>query len=362
MKPWLAYAATFGAAFLAMLVFTPLAMAAARRLGFLDRPNTALKRHEKPVPYLGGLAIFASFSLALTGSKFFLFPHPTGLWPAALDVFKGVYAIWLGALLSTLLGLVDDARALSPSAKFGGQLVAALALVWCGIHIRFVPQPWLAVVLTLLWVVGVSNAMNFVDILDGLAAGGAGIAALGFFLFSQHVGRDNDSIAALALAGACAGFLVFNFAPARIYMGDAGSMMLGFVLAAISLNETYSRQNLLAVLSPLLILSLPVFDVLLMSVIRTRKGIPPWKGSPDHIPLRLRHLGFSKRATALILYAATAALSLLAYGASFLPGRDAVLVWALVGLSAFLAGAWLMGIPMPHDRPGEGKPARHRRR
>jgi UDP-GlcNAc:undecaprenyl-phosphate/decaprenyl-phosphate GlcNAc-1-phosphate transferase len=350
VRDWIPFAVSFGLAAGFCLISTPLAMKLARKWGFLDRPNTALKRHATPVPYLGGAALFLGFFLSLSLSKVLFFPHAMGLWPAMLDVFRGIYSIALGGFLSLCLGLVDDAKALTPKVKFLGQIGAALVLMACGIRIQFVREPWLSAALTVLWVVGISNALNFVDIMDGLAAGVAGLAALGFFAFSVQAGRYNDSIVALALAGSCLGFLAFNFAPAKVYMGDAGSLFLGFTLAAIAINEGYSSRNLVAVFSPVLILALPIFDMLLMSVIRLRKGIPPWKGSPDHIPLRLRALGLSKVQTVLALYAATAALTALALGASRLSDRHAVLVWAALGLAAVFAGAWLMGIPMPHDK------------
>jgi UDP-GlcNAc:undecaprenyl-phosphate GlcNAc-1-phosphate transferase len=299
--------------------------------------------------------MFLGFFASLVVVKYFFFPHHDGLWPAMLDIFRGVYSIALGASLSLCLGLVDDARALTPAVKFLGQIAAALVLAACGIRIHFVQEAWLSVVLTVLWVVAISNALNFVDIMDGLAAGVAGIAALGFFVFSMQAGRHNDSIVAAALAGACLGFLFFNFTPARVYMGDAGSLFLGFTLAAIALNENYSKTNLVAVLSPVLMLALPLFDVLLMTVIRLRKGIPPWRGSPDHIPLRLRALGLSKTAVVLILYAFTAGLAAVALGASRLSDRHALLVWAGLGLAAVFSGAWLMSIPMAHDKAATRK-------
>jgi UDP-GlcNAc:undecaprenyl-phosphate GlcNAc-1-phosphate transferase len=338
-------------AFLLCLALTPLAMRLARRLDILDYPNTALKTHAKPVPYLGGLAIFFAFAISLVACKFAFIPARLGdQWILNLQELRGVYAILAGGLAALLLGLVDDLRALSPKIKFLGQLLASLMLVFFGLRLRFVDNFWFSTALTIFWVSGVTNAMNFVDIMDGLCAGVGGIAAMGFFLFALHAGRDNDALSAAALAGACYGFLAFNFAPAKVYMGDAGSHFIGFSLAAISLNLSYSHQNFLAVFSPLLILGLPIFDLLLMSVIRTRKGMPPWKGSPDHIPLRLRALGFSKVKTVLILYGATALLSAGVYLASFLENREALLVWAAVGLGGVVLGAWFMGIEMPHDK------------
>jgi UDP-GlcNAc:undecaprenyl-phosphate GlcNAc-1-phosphate transferase len=345
------YLCAFFLSFLLCLGLTPLAMRLARRLNFLDYPNTALKVHAKPVPYLGGLALSAAFAVSVFSTKLYFFPSSLDqTWALDLQRLRGVYAILGGAFAAMVLGLVDDAHALSPKLKFLGQLLASLLLVFFGLRLRFVENQGLSVLLTVLWVAGVTNAMNFVDIMDGLCAGVGGIAALGFFLFALNSGRFNDALLASALAGACFSFLVFNFSPARIYLGDAGSHFIGFSLAAIALNLSYSHQNYLAVFSPLLILGLPIFDLLLMSVIRLRKGIAPWKGSPDHIPLRLRALGLSKVATVLTLYAVTALLCAGVYAASFLENRSALLVWAGVGLCGVLLGAWLMGIEMPQDK------------
>jgi UDP-GlcNAc:undecaprenyl-phosphate GlcNAc-1-phosphate transferase len=347
------FAAAFLLSLALCLALTPLCMRLARKLDFMDRPNTALKVHKAPVPYLGGLAIYAAFALGVAAVKLWSFPAlEQQPWPLQAQLLRGVYAILAGGLAALLLGLVDDARALSPKVKFLGQILAAGLLVYFGgLRLRFVEAGWLSVALTIFWVVTVTNAMNFVDIMDGLAAGLGGTAALCFLAFSVNAGRFNDSIAAAALAGACFGFLAYNFSPARVYMGDAGSHFIGFALAAISLNLSYSHTNELAVFSPMLILAMPLFDLLLMTVIRTRKGIPPWKGSPDHIPLRLRALGFSKEKAVLSLYAATAVLGTLAYWASFLNQRGALLVWAGVGISAIFLGEWFMGIEMPQSKP-----------
>lgn len=338
----------FAAACALCVAVTPLFMALARRLDFMDRPNTALKVHKAAVPYLGGLAIFAAYAASVLAAKLIFAPATDQQpWLLSLQLLRGVYAIMAGGLAALALGLVDDAHALSPRAKLIGQFLGACLLVYFGLRVRFIENYWLSVAVTILWVLTVTNAMNFVDIMDGLAAGVGGIAALGFFAFSHKAGRFNDSVAAAALAGACFGFLKWNFAPAKVFMGDAGSHFIGFCLAAISLNLSYSHTNQMAVFSPLLILALPLFDLILMIVIRTRKGIPPWKGSPDHVPLRLRALGYSKERTVLTLYAATALLCALVYGASFLSDRGALLIWAGVGLSGVFVGAWFMGIEMP---------------
>ncbi|MGH7443014.1 MAG: MraY family glycosyltransferase [bacterium] len=332
------------------LAFTPLAIRLAWRSGFLDRPSTPLKTQREPVAYLGGLAIALAFGVAVLLLKFTRAPsRDLAIWPLGLERARGVYAIGLGGLVALVLGLMDDRRALGPGFKFLGQIAGALVLVACGLRVRFVSQDWLSAVLTVLWVVTVTNALNFVDILDGLAGGVCLAAALVFCVFALHGGRNDDALAAAALAGACLGFLPFNWMPARVYMGDAGSHFLGFSLAAISLNLRYSHQNVLALLSPLVILFLPLFDLALMIVIRSRKRLAPWKGSPDHTPLRLKALGLPVPGVALLLSGLTLGLGLLVYGASFLNMGPALWVWSILGVSACAAAVWLMGIPMPHD-------------
>jgi len=345
------YLLTFLLAAVLGLALTPVAIRLAWATDFLDRPNTALKTQRQPVAYLGGLAVALAFIIALFSVKTSYLPTTDqGSWPGGLHVLRGVYAITLGGFLALGLGLLDDKHALSPKAKLVGQIVGAIVLVLCGLRVRFIHPDWASALVTVWWVVTVTNALNFTDIMDGLAASLGLVASLAFLAFALNSGRSNDALAAAALAGACAGFLPYNFQPARIYLGDAGSHFLGFVLAAISLNLGYSHQNELAVFSPLAILALPLFDLLLMIVIRTRKGIPPWKGSPDHVPLRLKALGWGVRRVVLTLAGATAGVCAVIYAASFLPLRTALLAWAVFGLAGVALAAWLMSIEMPHEK------------
>ena len=338
-------------------VFTPMAIRVAWAVGFLDRPTTALKTHRQPVAYLGGAAVAAAFGAALLLVKFTLLPtQGYAPWAWGLEKGRGVYAIGLGGCIALGLGLLDDRKALGPGAKFLGQILGALVLVACGLRVRFVSADWLGVVLTVLWVVTVTNALNFVDIMDGLAASVTAASAVAFWAFAAHGARWDDALAAAALAGACLGFLPYNWRPARVYMGDAGSHFLGFTLSAISLNLQYSHQNELAVFSPLVILALPLFDLALMIVIRTRKGIPPWKGSPDHVPLRLRALGWSVPRVALTLGLCTLGLGGLVYAVSFAGLRDALLLWAGLALGGVMLAGWFMSIRMPEHAPKPAQP------
>jgi UDP-GlcNAc:undecaprenyl-phosphate GlcNAc-1-phosphate transferase len=282
----------YGAAFLLSiafgLYFTPLIRKAALQLGIVDRPDGKLKRQEDAIPYLGGIAVFMAFLFTV-------------------GVFTDFGLETLGLLLSgsiaLMVGLIDDFGALSPIQKLLGQTLAAVVLIKSGIYIRLEFLPiWVAIPLTVLWILAVTNAMNIIDILDGLAAGVSVIAALSIAIANFMAGRLAVAFLSIVLAGAILGFLRHNFHPAKIYLGDAGSLFIGFMLAALSMNAGYTRANLLAVASPVLILGIPLFDLALVMWIRWRNGIPMMKGSPDHFALRLRRLKLSVRETAVTAY------------------------------------------------------------
>jgi UDP-GlcNAc:undecaprenyl-phosphate GlcNAc-1-phosphate transferase len=288
----------YGAAFILSLLFglywTPLMRKAALQLGIVDKPDGSLKNHQAPVPYLGGVAVFMAFLFTL-------------------GVFTDFSTETLGLLLSgsiaLMVGLLDDFGAMKPPQKLMGQALAALVLIKSGIYIRLEFLPiWVAIPLTVFWVLAVTNALNIIDILDGLAAGVAVIAALSIAIANFMAGRYPVAFLSIVLAGAVLGFLRHNFHPAKIYLGDAGSLFVGFMLAALSMNAGYTRANLLAVLSPVLILGIPLFDLTLVMWIRWRSGIPVMKGSPDHFALRLRRL-LSIRETAVTTYIIGALLS-----------------------------------------------------
>jgi UDP-GlcNAc:undecaprenyl-phosphate GlcNAc-1-phosphate transferase len=208
-----------------------------------------------------------------------------------------------------MVGLIDDFGVLTPRQKLLGQALASLVLIKSGIFIRleFLSEP-VAVTLTVLWILSVTNAFNIIDIMDGLAPGVAVIAAVVIGAANVLAGRDSIAFLSIVLAGAVLGFLRHNFHPARIYLGDAGSLFIGFMLAALSMNAGYTRINLIASISPALILGIPLFDLAFVMYVRWRKGIPIMHGSPDHFALRLRQCRLSVRETTLVTYAATALL------------------------------------------------------
>jgi UDP-GlcNAc:undecaprenyl-phosphate/decaprenyl-phosphate GlcNAc-1-phosphate transferase len=279
----------FVLALLLALYFTPVAREAALRFGIVDRPDGALKNQLAPVPYLGGLAVFLAYLVAL------------GL---VIDFDELLLGILLAGTLTLLVGLVDDFGVLTPLAKLFGQGVAVFALLRSGAVIELVEIPEsLRWPLAALWLLAVCNSFNLLDIMDGLAAGVAAIAALALGLVAVATGQLPLAAAALALGGALLGFVVFNFQPARIYLGDAGSLSVGITLGALALAIDWTELSPAGFLAPVAILAVPLADTAYVSLLRARRGRPFWHGSPDHFPLRLRRaLGGDVRRTVVLCY------------------------------------------------------------
>src|SRR5215471_8357613 len=289
------YAAAFIMSFVFALYWTPMIRKAALQLGIVDKPDGRLKKHEDAIPYLGGIAVFIAFLFTV------------GIFT---DFGQETLGLLLSGSIALMVGLIDDFGAMTPLQKLLGQTLAAVVLIKSGIYIKLEFLPiWLAIPVTVLWILAVSNALNIIDILDGLASGVSVIAAISIAIANFMAGRAAVAFLSLVLAGSVLGFLRHNFFPAKIYLGDAGSLFIGFMLAALSMNAGYTRANLLAVISPVLILGIPLFDLMLVTWIRWRKGIPVTKGSPDHFALRLLRCKLSVRETAVTTYIVAALLS-----------------------------------------------------
>ena len=324
------------AAAIAAVALTPLAARLAMAIGQVSPPRLD-RWGSRPTPMLGGLAIAAAI----------LVPS------AILSPEKVPFAVLgVGILASLTLGLIDDIRGLRPTSKLVGQIVIGAGLAFAGVRVEAIEFAPLAFLATLAWVVVIMNAVNLMDNMDGLAAGVVGIGALVLVLMAPEGGWV--AILAAATTGACAGFLVHNFAPARVYMGDAGSMALGFVVAALTLvlsNQAASNVGL-AVFGPLLVLGLPLFDTALVTVVRKLEGRPVSMGGRDHTSHRIAALGLSERWTVLLLYVvagAMAGLGLLAQalGLAFVP------LAALALITLILFGAFLAENPRDVARQGE---------
>ena len=334
MIGWLLICAlAFALALAISLYTTPLMRAAALRFGIVDRPDGRLKTQAQPVPYLGGLAIYVSFLLALTATRRFDSTEVLGML--------------LSGSIVLILGLVDDLGVLTPGIKLAGQVIAVLALLNASVYIKLgFLWPPLAIALSFLWLLGITNAFNLIDIMDGLAAGVAAAASLVLFLIAAVNGRQTYAVLLAALCGALCGFLRYNFEPARIYMGDTGSMFIGLMLGALSMNNSYTRQNLVASIAPVIVLGVPIFDMLFVMYVRYRRGLPVFLGSPDHFALRLRKWRLTTRQTVLLSWTATAVLGILAIAMMLSTTPVALTLLAGIVLASLLIGLFLRRIDM----------------
>jgi UDP-GlcNAc:undecaprenyl-phosphate GlcNAc-1-phosphate transferase len=329
---WLVYVGTFVLAAGLAAWLTPLVRDAAIRFGIVDKPDGRLKKHAEPVAYLGGVAVFLAFllSLALT-----------------VPFEKEVLALLLASSIVVLVGLVDDLGSLRPWTKLAGQAVAVAVLLKSGIYIKLVVlPPWLAIALSILWLLAAINAFNLIDIMDGLSAGTAVVAAGALLVVAHANGKTTSAMILAALAGACLGFLRYNFEPARIYLGDAGSLFLGLVLAALAMDNAYTAVNDLGAIAPALILGVPLFDMVFVMYVRWRRGMPVMMGSPDHVALRLRKWRLTTRQTVLTSYAATALLGAAAVTISAVPLGAAAAVLGCLAATAAVFGFFLRRIDM----------------
>jgi UDP-GlcNAc:undecaprenyl-phosphate GlcNAc-1-phosphate transferase len=326
-------ALAFGVALVVALYLTPLMRRAAIRFGIVDRPDGRLKTQREPVAYLGGLAIYLSFLLALTATLRFDSTEVLGLLLA-------------GAIV-VILGLIDDFGVLTPGQKLAGQVVAVLTLMNSSVYIKLAFLPtWAAIVLSFLWLLAVTNAFNIIDIMDGLAAGVAAAAALILFAVAMANGGGTSAVLLAALAGSLCGFLRYNVHPATIYMGDTGSLFVGLMLGALAMNNAYTRANLVAAVAPAVILGVPIFDMLFVMYIRHRRGLPVMIGSPDHFALRLRKWRLSTRQTVLCSWTATVILGLLGIGMMAGSAAAATAILAGLFLSALALGLLLKRVDM----------------
>lgn len=312
----------FASALLLVIGATPVTRRLANHLGVVDTPS-ARKLHLRPVPLMGGVAIYAGFIVAL-----FLFGER---W-----VIPQVISILIGATIVSFLGIWDDRWGVRPVLKLLGQAVAAGILIVSGVEVSFLPHPVLNVAVTFLWILGITNALNLLDNMDGLSGGVGGVAAGFFLLLAAMNGQYLVGSLAAALTGACLGFLCYNFNPASIFMGDAGSMFLGFTLAVVGVKLRFpGRPSMLTWMIPVVVLALPIFDTTLVVVSRLRRGLNPLTHpGKDHVSHRLVSIGLSQRKAVAVLYLVCCALGLIA----LLIMRAEALEAYVMGLTVAMAG------------------------
>ena len=291
--------------FLFSCLLTPSVRALALKIGAVDTPKDERRMHKKPIPLIGGLAVFISFTLTT-----FLFSS---------EITTELYAIWTGGTILIILGALDDLYDLNPWIKLLGQIVAAACAISEGIIVReiyvfsrYVELGWLAYPLTALWIVVLVNAFNLIDGLDGLSSGVCAITCMTLTVVALLYGNIGSALIAGVLMGACLGFLPYNFYPAKIFIGDTGAYFLGFVLAVISVGGVFKISAVISFLLPVIVFALPLFDTTLAFLRRIAHRQPPFSGDKKHLHHRLIAFGLSQRQAVLVLYVVSALFGMIA--------------------------------------------------
>ncbi len=326
----------FVVAFVVAVALTPLTARLAGRVGAVDQPRER-GLSEQPTPLLGGLAILAAVLVASL-----LLLEPGG---SDGERIRGILA---GAVVITLVGALDDRFDLPAAVKLVGQLVAATIPVLAGLEVTNITLPFIGAVelgaagapLTILGLVFVINVVNFSDGIDGLAAGVCAIAAIAFAIIAFDLGRGSAAVLAAIIAGAAAGFLVFNFHPAKIFMGDAGSNLLGLLLGCVAVEGAVKTQVVLALVFPLVVLAVPFLDTTFVVLKRLKYGRPVYVADQSHFHHRMNRIGFSQRKTVLYLYGWTTLVAGFAVALRFVPYSNGSgnldIGWTLILAAGFL--------------------------
>ena len=309
------------------IVLTPLAKRFAYIVGAIDVPKDARRMHKVPIPRLGGLAIFFGF---ITSVLIFA------------NITTQIRGILIGAVIMVFIGVLDDIKPLHAALKFVIQIIAALVAVAHGVVIEAFSNPFLflapeylhlksfSIPMTVFWIVAITNAINFIDGLDGLAVGVSTISAVFVLVISLMVSDDlNVALVMAALTGACLGFIPYNFNPAKIFMGDSGALLLGYVLSTISIHGLFKFYTVMSFTAPFLVLALPLFDTSFAFFRRLLKGQKPWTPDRGHLHHRLIDLGLSQKQAVIILYAISGVSGLAAIIAAT---NDEISAFKLMGI------------------------------
>ena len=325
------------------LIITPGVIAFARRTGALDKPD-ARKVHARPIPRIGGIGIYAAFMVSILVQLLFV--------DLSSEFMMSLIGLMVGGTIIVAIGIIDDYRDLPAKVKLLGQIIAAAVLVVAfDVRIDFITDPlgdfiyleWFAIPATIFWIVGLTNTVNLIDGLDGLAAGVSSIAAITIFLVAMEEGIPFVAMVTAALAGAAVGFLYYNFNPARIFMGDTGSMFLGFMLAGISVVGAVKSAATIALIVPILALGLPILDTTFAIVRRARNHRPIFKPDKGHLHHRLLAHGFTQKQAVLLMYVVSALFGLCALALTAVSPQAAVLIILIVAAAVFI-GARKLGI------------------
>ena len=322
------------AALILSVAATPAVKRLAHRVGAIDIPTDTRRIHRQPIPRLGGLAIFAGFLLSLI-----LFA----------DITTQVRGILIGSVIIVVLGIIDDIITLRAYVKFFVQIFAALVAVYHGVVIEVFSNPFvfsgeefvflgfLSIPITVIWIVGITNSVNLIDGLDGLAVGVSTISSVVMLIIALLLEEPNVAIIMAGLTGACIGFLPYNFNPAKIFMGDTGALLLGYVLATVSIIGLFKFYAVVSFAAPFLVLAVPLFDTSFAFMRRLLKGQNPMSPDRGHFHHRLLDLGLSQKQAVAILYAVSGLLGFVAVVITVSDGMSAlILIIAVIIASAIV--------------------------
>lgn len=320
------YPVVFMISFIITVITTPLVKKIALNTNIVDQPDSRLKIHREPIPYLGGIAIFLGIIPASIFAQF------------QFDFDKALlFRVEIAIFLIMVLGLLDDILDIRQNYKFIVQILTGLFLVICGLRISSIPFLYLAAPLSIFYVIGACNALNLLDGLDGLACGITAISA--FFLSVLFLIKADDFglVLSVSLLGACLAFLIYNFSPARIFMGDAGSMVLGLMLAILMIRYSSIPYGFVDFVSPILVCGIPIFDTGITYLRRYLNNRPIFPGDRSHFYDRLVDRGFTVKQTVIISYALGVVLGSIAILINYTPLISSVLVILALLVSLFFA-------------------------
>ena len=320
---------TFVLSLIGSILLTPWVKKIAYQVGAVDIPNDR-KVHLKPIPRIGGVAFFLSILVVNV------------LFNKSLIVEKIIF----GGLLVFLVGLLDDFVELKPKPKFWLTFLAVLIAVFIGVRVNVWRIPYTKIiikgfwadVITFVWLLGITNAMNFIDGLDGLAGGVAVISSFSLLIISLILGRFEMALLLSSILGSVLGFLFYNFPPASIFMGDSGAMFLGFILGAISIIGVLKVSTIINLFFPIVVLGFPVLDTAFSIIRRLLEGRAPWKYDKDHLHHRFLRIGMKTEQSIAFIYLITICMSLLAIIISLLqdPYISAILLFGTLFLILFI--------------------------
>ena len=353
---WPRLICSFAMALVVSYLMTPYVKSFAEKVGAIDVPRDARRIHDHPIPRMGGLAIFMGFLISVI---------------VFVSFDMRVLGLLLGALIIAAMGAVDDIVGLSPWIKLGVQVLAALVAIRCGIYFNVITNPnlmsyndtinmgLLSLPLTVIWIVGCTNAFNLIDGLDGLAVGVSAISSFTLLMVSLLVSGANVSFILAALCGACIGFMPYNMTPAKIFMGDVGSQFLGFVLAAVSVMGIFKLTAVITILIPVMAMMLPLADTVFAFVRRIIHGQSPFHADRGHFHHRLLAMGLSQKQAVAVLYGFSAVMGLLSV---IIAGKDrdpVIRIFCLIAILVVVVLMWMVILrKYPHLRHSH-KPESH---